>query len=141
MVLLYDTGARCSEILQLKVRDLRLNTAHPDIFLMGKGKRPRLTPLLQTTVLHCARYLKAFHPEPSAQGNELLFYTVIHNKRNPMSADTVAAFMRKYGEMARSSCPEFPDKITPHMMPPHKGHALLPRGYASHNAGGVSRSR
>ena len=116
MVLLYDTGARCSEILQLRVRDLRLNIAHPDIFLMGKGKRPRLTPLSPTTVLHCERYLKAFHPELSPQGDDLLFYTVIHNKKNPMSADTVAAFMKKYGEAARASCKEFPSNITPHMI-------------------------
>jgi len=116
MILLYDTGARCSEILQLKVRDLRLNTAHPDIFLMGKQKRPRLTPLLSTTVLHCNRYLKEFHPVSSRQSDDLLFYTVIHDKRNPMSADTVSVFMKKYGEKARALCPEFPSNITPHMM-------------------------
>jgi site-specific recombinase XerD len=116
LVLLYDTGARCSEILQLKVRDLRLKLSNPEIFLMGKGKRPRLTPLTQTTVSHCERYLKIFHPDCTPQGDELLFYTVIHGKRNPMSPDTVAAFTAKYGEMARIICPEFPAKMTPHMM-------------------------
>lgn len=116
LVLLYDTGARCSEILQLKVRDLRLKVTHPEIFLMGKGKKPRLTPLLPKTVSHCERYLKMFHPDRTSQGDELLFYTVIHGETNPMSADTVAAFMKKYGEMARLSCPEFPERIKPHMM-------------------------
>jgi len=116
LVLLYDTGARCSEILQLKVRDLRLKISHPEIFLMGKGKRPRLTPLTPKTVSHCERYLKLFHPDRTAEGDELLFYTVIHSERNPMSADTVAVFINKYAKMARLSCPEFPSKMTPHMM-------------------------
>lgn len=116
LVLLYDTGARCSEILQLKVRDLRLKISHPEIFLMGKGRKPRLTPLMPKTVSHCERYLKMFHPNFSLQDDAFLFYTVIHGERNPMSADTVATFMKKYGETARLSCPEFPQKITPHML-------------------------
>jgi site-specific recombinase XerD len=116
LVLLYDTGARCSEVLQLKVRDLRLNVKHPEIFLMGKGKKPRLTPLMPKTVQHCERYLKAFHPDYTEHGDGLLFYTVIHGKRNPMSADTVAAFMKKYSEMAHLACKEVPQKINPHML-------------------------
>ena len=116
LVLMYDTGARCGEILQLRVRDLRIKVPHPEIFLMGKGKKPRFSPLMPKTVSHCERYLKDFHPNRSAQGNELLFYTVIHGERNPMSADTVAAFMKKYGETARLACNELPEKIHPHMM-------------------------
>jgi len=116
LVLLYDTGARCSEILKLKVRDLRLNASYSELFLMGKGNRPRLTPLTPTTVSHCERYLKMYHADRTPQGDELLFYTVSHGKRNPMSADTVAAFTTKYANMARKSCPHFPDKMTPHMM-------------------------
>lgn len=33
-----------------------------------------------------------------------------------MSPDTVAAFFAKYGSMAKSVCPEFPEHIHPHMM-------------------------
>jgi site-specific recombinase XerD len=116
MVLMYDTGARCGEILQMKVRDLRLNTPHPQAYLMGKGRKPRCTPLLPKTVLHCERYLKIFHSDSTSQEDNLLFYTVIHGTRNPMSADTVAVFMEKYGKMARQSCPEVPERVHPHMM-------------------------
>jgi site-specific recombinase XerD len=116
MILMYDTGARCGEILQMKVRDLRLNTPHPQAYLMGKGRKPRCTPLLPKTVSHCERYLKTFHADATAQGDEFLFYTVIHGTRNSISADTVAAFMKKYGKMARHSCPEVPELIHPHMM-------------------------
>jgi site-specific recombinase XerD len=116
MVLMYDTGARCGEILQMKARDLRLNTPHPQACLMGKGRKPRRTPLLPKTVSHCERYLKTFHPDHTPQSDEFLFYTIIHNTRHPLSADTVAAFMKKYGEMARQTCPEVPERVHPHMM-------------------------
>lgn len=116
MTIMYDTAARCSEILELRLRDLSLNTEHPDIYLLGKGRKPRPAPLLFKTTLHIERYLKEFHPNPSHDGSDLLFYTVIHGRRNPMSADTVALFMRKYGEMARKDCPEVPERVRPHML-------------------------
>ena len=33
-----------------------------------------------------------------------------------MSADAVALFMKKYGVMAATSCPEMPEKLHPHML-------------------------
>jgi len=37
MILLYDTGARIQEILDLKLRDIHLNDQTPCIYLTGKG--------------------------------------------------------------------------------------------------------
>ncbi len=114
MILMYDTGARCSELLNMTLKDLRFDSKHPTAYLIGKGNKPRCVPMLSKTVSHCKRYFQLFHPSPNE--NDYLFYTVIHGKSGQMSADCVARFMKKYGELARQSCPEVPDKVHPHQL-------------------------
>jgi integrase/recombinase XerD len=54
--LLYDTGARVQELVDLSVRDIRLD--HPaKIQLTGKGRKSRWVPILQATVDLVKRYL------------------------------------------------------------------------------------
>jgi site-specific recombinase XerD len=116
MTLMYDTAARCCEILKLKVRDLKINTRHPTALLDGKGNKPRLVPLLSKTVEHYKRYLQMYHPDIDNDSDGYLFYTVIHGIKRPMSDDNVADFIKKYGETARLSCPEVPLKVHPHQL-------------------------
>ena len=54
--LLYDTGARISEILSLKVRDVHLSSP-AKVILYGKGRKLREVPLLPNTVLHLQQYV------------------------------------------------------------------------------------
>lgn len=116
MLLMYDTAARCGEILQMNVCDLRLTVEHPIAYLHGKGNKTRTVPLLPKTVRHCAQYLRKFHPGKDAGSKAPLFYTVIHGTQQRMSPDTVAAFLDKYGKMAARVCPEVPAHIHPHML-------------------------
>lgn len=117
MTLMYDTGARVSEILGLRLCDIRINSAGKEAYLMGKGRKPRLVSLLPKTIAHIDRYMREFHPDRvPGDDNEFLFYTVIHGNRNPMSTDTVGKFMKKYGESARLVCSEVPARVHPHMM-------------------------
>jgi site-specific recombinase XerD len=114
MLLMYDTASRCSELLDMKIRDLRIHTRHPCAYLLGKGNKPRSVSLMNRTTEHCVRYLKVFHTDTN--NDDYLFYTVIHGIRHRMSADNVAAFMRKYGNAARKICPEVPSKVHPHQL-------------------------
>ncbi len=114
MVLMYDTAARCSELLNIRVRDLQIDVKYPVAYLLGKGNKPRIVPLLGKTVEHCRRYLYMFHTDTGM--DEYLFYTVIHGIRQPMSADCVARFMQIYGETARQECPEVPLRVHPHQL-------------------------
>lgn len=116
MVLMYDTAARCGELLSMRVRDLRLKVQYPVAYLHGKGNKTRTVPLLARTVEHCERYLRTFHPNESADSEKPLFYTIIHGIQQQMSADTVALFLKKYGKMAHNSCPEVPAHIHAHML-------------------------
>lgn len=116
MVLMYDTAARCGELLCMKVRDLRLKVQYPIAYLHGKGNKTRTVPLLSRTIQHCERYLRIFHPNEQADSETPLFYTVIHGAQQPMSADTVALFLKKYGKLACCVCPEIPPHIHAHML-------------------------
>jgi hypothetical protein len=63
---------------------------------------------------HLARYLEAFHSKARASDDNLLFYTVIHGKRGPMSADCAERFIKKYAAGARSTCEEIPQSMHSH---------------------------
>ncbi|MDR0593749.1 MAG: tyrosine-type recombinase/integrase, partial [Bifidobacteriaceae bacterium] len=114
MVAMYDTAARCAEMLDLRVRDLRLDTAHPVAYLHGKGGKTRIVPLLPKTVEHLKRHLRRYHP--AADGGDLVFFTTAHGRRQPMSPDAVAAFFKTYGDAARRQCHESPDRCHPHQL-------------------------
>ena len=116
MVLMYDTAARCGELLDMKVRDLRIKVQHPIAYLHGKGSKTRTVPLLAGTVQHCERYLRTFHSDEATNSEKPLFYTVIHGIQQAMSADTVALFLKKYGNLAYRACPEVPPHIHAHML-------------------------
>ena len=116
MVLMYDTAARCGELLNMKVRDLRVKIQHPIAYLHGKGSKTRTVPMLNKTIQHYERYLRTFHPKELDDSEKPLFYTVIHGVQQPMSPDTVALFLKKYGEMASRVCPEVPEHIHAHML-------------------------
>jgi site-specific recombinase XerD len=116
MVLMYDTAARCGEMLNLKLRDLRIDSKYPMAYLTGKGDKTRTVPLMGRTVQLCKLYLDTFHPSPNSGGEDYLFFTTAHGVRQQMSADNVACFMKKYGESARQVCPEIPEKVHPHQL-------------------------
>ncbi len=116
MVLMYDTAARCGELLGMKIRDIRAKVPYPVAYLHGKGNKTRVVPLLAKTVCHFERYMHEFHPSESWDSEMPLFYTVIHGVQNPMSADTVALFLDKYGHSGHIVCPELPSHIHAHML-------------------------
>lgn len=128
MMLMYDTAARCSEILGMNICDLRLTAEHPIAYLHGKGNKTRTVPLLPKTVQHCSQYLRKFHPSEAANSKAPLFYTVIHGIQQRMSSDTVAAFLDKYGKMAACICPEVPAHIHPHMLRHSRAMSLYRMG-------------
>jgi site-specific recombinase XerD len=116
MILMYDTAARCSELLNLRIRDFRLDAKHPLVYLRGKGNKTRTVPLLAKTVQHCKQYLQCFHNDEPADSAAIVFFTTSHGVRQPMSIDNAEAFMKKYGESARCDCPEVPERVHPHMI-------------------------
>lgn len=111
MMLLYDTGARIQEILDIKLCDVQLGR-FPKVTLFGKGRKTRVVPLMEKTVQHLKKYLSVFH---ESSGDEPLFYSVIRGSRHQLSDRRIRYILQKYGEQARLTCLEVPENVYPHL--------------------------
>lgn len=116
LVLLYDTGARVSELADATVRDLVL--AEPArITVTGKGRKARTVPLMDKTVGHMEAYLDEFHPGwRGARPGEPLFYCRRHGRPVQLSTDAISSVLKKAAEIARERCPEVPARVHPHLI-------------------------
>lgn len=126
MILLYDTAARNSEILNLFPKDIVIDTESPYVIINGKGKKIRLVPIMKETVQHYKSYMSRFHGD--SMDRTPLFYTEIHSNRQNMSDDNVARFIKKYALEARDSCREVPNRVTPHMFRHSRALSLYRKG-------------
>jgi len=116
MILLYDTGARIQEILDLKLKDIHLNDQTPCIYLTGKGNKTRAVPLMDKTIAHLYEYLKIFHPDEYRQNDQYLFYTTIRGQTGRMSEDNVSCFLKRYAKSAHQVCSEVPLQMHAHLV-------------------------
>lgn len=114
LILLYDTAARVSELLELTRGSLHMDSEIPYITIYGKGRKYRNIPLMDKTQHHIKRYLKEFHL--SNDKDEPLFYCVTYGKRHRLSADTMEAMLKKYTKQCIGSGVEMPDSPHCHMI-------------------------
>jgi len=125
LAMTYDTGARVSEITNLKYKDIRLN-APPIVKLTGKGNKTRIVPLLPQTLKYLTEHIARQHIELS----ESLECHVFTNHSNEMlSRSGVKYILDKYVTAGRANSPLlFSDKITPHTLRHSKAMHMLQAG-------------
>jgi site-specific recombinase XerD len=115
LVLLFDTAIRVRELLSITLGDLVMPSGAPSSILVhGKGRRERRIGLSDRADRHLRAYLKAYHGEGRDPSTPLI-YTIIHNKRHPMSERNAERIVAKYGDVARESHPGIPQTY-PHMV-------------------------
>lgn len=114
MILLFDSAARASELLDLRVSDVILGKT-PVLKLFGKRSKTRFIPLMDETVAHFRNYMRAYHANENERSQEYLFYTISNGQRHKMSPDNLARCIRKYASLARESCVDVPASVHPHM--------------------------
>nr|WP_276327737.1 tyrosine-type recombinase/integrase [Dehalobacterium formicoaceticum] len=114
LILLYDTAARVTELLELTVGSLHMNSEIPYVTIYGKGRKYRNIPLMDKTQQHLKRYLNEFHP--AMRKDEPLFYATTYSKRHRLSADTMETMLKKYVRKCTGSGLEMPDIPHCHMI-------------------------
>jgi site-specific recombinase XerD len=114
MILLYDTGARIQELLDIRLCDLKLGST-PEATLHGKGNKTRRVPLMANTVQHLKNYMQVYHKGEHWESEQLLFYTEHKGERTPVCADTMRKRIQKYAGAARQMCTEVPERVNPHL--------------------------
>ncbi len=115
MILLYDSGARIQELLDLTLQDLHLKDQTPCLYLTGKGNKTRLVPLMDKTLDHLQVYLKAFHSASDPPNDRPFFYTVRKGQLGRMSEDNVACLLKRYAQAAHQVCSEVPLRVHAHL--------------------------
>lgn len=121
---LYDTGARCQELLDLRVKDVRLD-APAHVRLTGKGRKTRIVPLMASTVVLLRGYLEALQLlEPDA-GDRPVF---AGRNGAPMSRSGLRYLLAKHVQSAARSRSGIPNKVGPHTFRHSKAMHMLQAG-------------
>jgi site-specific recombinase XerD len=128
MVFLYGTGARISEALNVKLKDIETLTNEPFVRLVGKGNKPRCVPLLDVTMENLDYYLSLYHPDRTP--DDYLFFTIIKGHKDKMSVANAERFIKKYGKRARMDCPQIPESLHPHLFRHSYGAHLYRIGFS-----------
>lgn len=104
---LYNTGARVSEVIALRVNDLVLDRS-PFVRLHGKGRKERVVPLWKRTATALTRWLRRTELGPDSP--------VFPNRRGtPMSRSGVEDRLRAAVKSALEQCPSLRNRrISPH---------------------------
>ena len=118
LLFLYNTGARFSEALAIRARDLQLE--RPRQVRLSKGRKERICLLWPETASALHRII------PVKSGEDFLF----RNTRGaPLTRDGVAYLLRKYVRSAAQHAPVLRKRrVTPHVMRHSCAVALLQAG-------------
>jgi len=122
MALLYDTGARIQETLDLKPSHFRLQSP-AFVRLFGKGRRERICPLLPQT----AQILAQFLNQQRKEGDNSRVFQNRYGK--PLSSHGARYIFRKYVTRAAETMPGLCRlQVTPHILRHTKAMHLLQSG-------------
>ena len=104
-----QTGARLSEIIDLKRQDVTLG-AGAHIHIIGKGRKERCTPLTKQLAI----VLKSWLQEPAKGSSENVFPNA---RGGRLSADGVQYILDEHTAVAGKVCPSLKNKrLTPHVL-------------------------
>lgn len=127
LTILYDSGARVSEITKIRIGDIRLQSP-ATIVLHGKGSKDRIVPLSVKTAALIEEYLKRKGLLAAMHRDKFLF---TNRSGKQLTRAGVAYILHKYVDTARIECPDLiPDKFSPHCMRHSKAMHLLQAGVA-----------
>ena len=122
LVLLYETGARVQELIDLCPANIRFS-ATVTVELHGKGNKTRLVPVNADAAAIVRNYICRCN---RADANEPLF---VNRKGEKLTRAGIQYIIAKYVSIARSLSPElFKNKITNHCFRHSKAMHLLEAG-------------
>lgn len=121
---LYDSGARVQELIDISARDVRLDSP-AQIRLTGKGRKSRVVPLLDGTVHLLTEYMREHRLNWPDRADSPLFS---NRQGERLSRSGVRYILSKYVEKARKEKPGIIRRITPHTMRHSKAMHLLQSG-------------
>jgi site-specific recombinase XerD len=109
LTLLYNTGARVSELIAIRVDDVEFDLT-PSVRLRGKGRKQRSVPLWKDTITEVRRWIEYAH----LKTDQIL---VPNRWGKPMTRSNVAERLARAVNIATLQCPTLKGRrISPHTM-------------------------
>lgn len=125
LMLLYDSGARVSELTNIRIGDIRIQNP-ATITLHGKNRKDRIVPLSQKTVGLIGNYLKRERLITPECKDKLLF---TNRQGGQLTRIGVTYVLKKYASLARQQHPDIiPDNLSAHCIRHSKAMHLLQAG-------------
>lgn len=123
--LMYDTGARVQEIIDLTPSRLRMGKP-PVIKIIGKGNKARLVPLLDAQIVHLKNYMREYRLDRQEASMHPLFF---NSRKEVLTRAGIGYILQKYVKMARQDNKALiPAKISCHSLRHSKAMHLLQAG-------------
>jgi len=123
--LMYDSGARVQEIIDLTPSMLRLEKPST-VQLLGKGNKMRLVPLLNDQILILKEYLNEHNLDQAHRNKHPVFY---NSKKEKLSRAGINYIISKYANKAKSKNNSLiPEKLSCHSMRHSKAMHLFQSG-------------
>lgn len=119
LCLLYDSGARVQEVIDLSLSDIRLETLST-VRLLGKGRKVRIVPIMKQTSQILQKYCNVWNLNPIAKPDEPLF---TNHQGNRLTRPGVTYILNKYISQIALLVGQKP--ITPHIIRHSKAMHLL----------------
>lgn len=118
---LYESGARVSELINIKLPDLRLNKP-ASVVLYGKGRKVRIIPLDFSMIEILKKYITIYKIKDS----EYLFF---NSKGEKLTREGVNYILQKHFIKAKEqNLTIYPNTISPHCLRHSKAMHLLENG-------------
>lgn len=126
LALMYDTGARVQEMIELTPGSLRIESKPYTIRLIGKGRKNRIVPLMEEQVQLLKNYMDEHHLQETRIIMHPLFY---NNRREMLTRSGVLYILNLYIDMAKkNSSNDIPEKVSCHSLRHSKAMHLLQSG-------------
>jgi site-specific recombinase XerD len=126
LALMYDTGCRVQELIDLKVDSLRIQTEPYTIRIYGKGRKTRIVPMVSNQIFFLQKYMERYHLN---DGLCLTYPLFFNNRGEKMTRTGVTYILKKYADMAKQNTPSLiPENISCHSLRHSKAMHLLQAG-------------
>lgn len=126
LALMYDTGARVQEIIDLTPQSIRIESKPFTIRIIGKGRKTRIVPLLDEQVKLLKKYMVENHLFEPQMTQHPLFYNKRHEK---LTRAGVTYILSQYAGMARKTNPDLIlGNVSCHILRHSKAMHLLQAG-------------
>jgi len=126
LALMYDTGARVQEIIDLAPESLKIENQPYTIRIFGKGRKSRVVPLMEEQTVILKRYMGENNLFEQYKLKHPLFFNSRHEK---LTRAGVTYILKTYASMARQrNMGLIPDNISCHSLRHSKAMHLLQSG-------------